>query len=101
MESIDEGQRIRLKTQLTAHDSDRASRCGVHAGGFRKQPTCYHSNGAIGDTVPAFHMQAKEVRVQLFLMSNVVAHEDRSDLPAEESHNVKERGKCQNPLRLG
>src|SRR5215469_8426742 len=100
MECVDKRQRVGLKLQLLAHHSDRATGCFVQAVRFRKQTLGHMPNAAVRDPVPALHVQTKEVRVKLLSFCDEVAHEDRSDLSAEQANGVEKCGEGQNPLRL-
>src|SRR4029077_2758515 len=100
MESVYKGQRVGLKTKAAAHESDGPARCRSQPGGFRKAPRRQQPDIAIGDPVPALHVQAEEVRMQLLSLRDEMAHEYCAKLPAKQSNGMKERRKCKNPLRL-
>src|SRR6516164_1082393 len=100
MESVDKRQRVGLKSQPRAHHSDRATGCFVQAVRFREQAPRQMLDAAVSDPVPALHVQTKQVRVKFLSFCKEVAHEDRSDLSAEQANGVEKRGERQNPLRL-
>src|SRR5882672_12111969 len=58
-------------------------------------------NVLIGDPVAITDVKSQEIRMQLFALSNEVAHVDGAGGPAEYADGVKESRKSKDPLRFG
>src|SRR5882724_5239251 len=58
-------------------------------------------NVLICEPIPTADVQSQQVRMQLFALSNEVAHVDGAGGPAEDTDGVKESRKSKDPLRFG
>src|ERR1700756_4092034 len=58
-------------------------------------------NVLIGDPIAITDVKSQEIRMQLFALSNEVAHVDGAGGPAEDTDDVKESRKSKNPIRFG
>src|SRR6202140_1784790 len=58
-------------------------------------------NVLIGDPVAITDVKSQEIRMQLFALSNEVAHVDGAGGPAEYTDGVEESRKRKDPLRFG
>src|ERR1700733_11318393 len=81
--SIDQAQAVRLQTNSGSNEINSARPCRRYAGCLRVHSRRHGTNVLIGTPVPTHDVEAKQVRVKFFALSDEVAQVDSACRAAE------------------